>query len=164
MQLQSTQYAAFGGSLYFSICHTPALSNLIFAVNDESPVFGGLHHCGVLVKSVAASKDFYLNIFGFADESYLRPSTLPYPGAFLKCGAHQIHLMELPNPDEGIIRPSYPGRDRHIALSVNSVDLLKRRLDRFGVKNSVSSSGRKALFCRDLDDNGFEFVEDPSVV
>ena len=71
--------------------------------------FGGVNHCGILVTNTAASLDFYTNIFGFTDESETRPVTLPYPGAFLRCGTSQIHLMELPNPDAASVRPAYPG-------------------------------------------------------
>ena len=121
--------------------------------------YGGLHHCGVLVCDAEKAKQFYIDVFGFTDESYMRPTTLPYPGAFLKCGSNQIHLMQLANPDAGSSRPSYVGRDRHVAISVRGIDSLSRRLARHGIKFSLSSSGRRALFCRDLDENGYEFVE-----
>lgn len=124
------------------------------------PIFGGLHHCGVIVKNTEISKNFYLNVFGFTDVTHLRPNTLPYPGAFIQCGVSQIHLMELPNPDEASIRPAYGGRDRHIAISVNSIELLSKRLASHGLEFKVSSSGRSALFCRDPDGNAYEFVED----
>ena len=75
--------------------------------------YGGLHHCGILVRDVGESKSFYMvralkhirnthvlsltqytpsthtfsqDVFGFEDESHMRPTTLPYPGAFLKIG------------------------------------------------------------------------------
>ena len=67
--------------------------------------------------------------------------------------------MELPDPDRDSIRPAYPGRDRHVALSVDSVEKLSARLAAREVPHQLSSSGRKALFCRDPDGNGFEFVE-----
>jgi len=125
----------------------------------EEVIYGGLHHCGVLVCDAEVARKFYIDVFGFSDESYMRPSTLPYPGAFLKCGSSQIHLMELSNPDAHSSRPSYVGRDRHIAISIRSIDTLRRRLDRHSVEYSLSSSGRRALFCRDTDQNGYEFVE-----
>lgn len=130
--------------------------------NDQSceeVEYGGLHHCGVLVCDAELAKRFYIDVFGFSDESFMRPTTLPYPGAFLKCGSSQIHLMQLSNPDADSSRPSYVGRDRHIAISLRSIDSLRRRLDRHGIEYSLSSSGRRALFCRDADQNGYEFVE-----
>ena len=131
--------------------------------NDQKIFYGGLNHCGILVKDTNVAKDFFMTIFGFADETHLRPTTLPYPGAFLKCGVHQIHLMELPNPDSASTRPDYVGRDKHIALSINNIDIIKDRLEAINMPYKLSSSGRRALFCRDLDSNGFEFVEDTSL-
>merc|ERR1719231_184042 len=61
--------------------------------------YAGINHCGVLVKDRDASVDFFTNVFGFIDDSHLRPTTLPYPGAFLRCGINQIHLMQLPKPE-----------------------------------------------------------------
>lgn len=67
--------------------------------------YGGLQHAGVLVSNTESAKQFYMDVFGFLDDTHLRPTTLPYPGAFLRCGADQIHLMELPSmdPKEGIL-------------------------------------------------------------
>ena len=62
--------------------------------DDDRPLYGGLHHCGIIVRNATSSKSFYTEVFGFTDESHLRPATLPYPGAFLCCGGStQIHLM-----------------------------------------------------------------------
>jgi hypothetical protein len=44
--------------------------------------YGCVQHAGVLVKNIEKSKDFYLNIFGCIDETYLRPTTLPYAGYY----------------------------------------------------------------------------------
>lgn len=101
-----------------------------------------------------------MTVFGFEDETHMRPTALPYKGAFLKCGTNQqIHLMELPNPDVASTRPAYAGRDHHVAITVNNVDLLAKRLEAAKLPYKLSSSGRRALFCRDIDENGFEFVE-----
>jgi len=104
-----------------------------------------------------------MEAFNFQDETYLRPSTLPYPGAFLRCGISQIHLMQLPSPDPQSGRPEHGGRDRHVALTINNIDLLKTRLEKMNVKYTLSHSGRRALFCRDLDGNAFEFMEDSTI-
>jgi glyoxylase I family protein len=98
---------------------------------------------------------------GMVDESHMRNPKLPYPGAFMGCGANQIHLMELPimDPLEG--RPEHGGRDRHVAVTVKSLDPLVESLDQHGVVYTMSQSGRRALFCRDIDQNAIEFVETP---
>eukprot|EP01038_Epipyxis_sp_PR26KG_P006673 gene6673-9155_t len=156
-----------------SICFafSPCLSLLIssrdnknnFVINAEKLQYGGLNHCGVLVSNTELSKQFYINAFGFIDESHLRPTMLPYPGAFLRCGSSQIHLMELPNPDPISNRPTHAGRDRHVALTINDLDILKSRLDNLNIPYTFSQSGRRALFCRDLDSNGYEFMEDTAL-
>ena len=125
--------------------------------------YGGLHHCGILVSDVEQSKAFFMEVFGWEDESHLRPKTLPYPGAFLKIGPNQIHLMQLPNPDPTTGRPEHGGRDRHTALTVNNIDVIKDRLESRGMTFTMSMSGRRALFCRDRDGNAFEFMEDVSL-
>lgn len=122
--------------------------------------YGGIQHCGVLVSDVDRSKNFYMTVFGFTDDSFLRPATLPYPGAFLRVGNDQIHLMGLPNPDPTSGRPDHGGRDRHIAFTVNNIDTIVEKLKEKEIKYTLSMSGRRALFCRDPDGNAFEFVED----
>lgn len=129
----------------------------------DSPIsemkYGGIHHCGVLVSDVEKSKIFYMDVFGFSDDTHMRPLTLPYPGAFLRVGSDQIHLMGLPNPDPTDGRPDHGGRDRHVALTVNNIDFIMSRLEKRSINYTLSKSGRRALFCRDLDGNAFEFVE-----
>ncbi len=127
-------------------------------------VYGSVDHVGIIVKDVNQSVNFFVKVLGFLDETErFRPKSLNFPGAFLRVGYNQIHLMQIPNPDELSVRPAYPGRDRHIAISVNHIHLLQDRLESNGIAYHLSSSGRKALFCRDLDGNAFEFVEIPTV-
>ena len=57
-------------------------------------------------------------------------------------------------------RPSHGGRDRHVAITINNIDNLKFKLESRGIQYTLSQSGRRALFCRDLDGNAYEFMED----
>ena len=127
-------------------------------------VYGGLQHCGILVRDTEKSKKFFMEVLDFIDDTHLRPTTLPFKGAFLKFGTDQIHLMELPNPDPINNRPTHAGRDRHIALTINNIDIIKQRLDARGIEYTMSQSGRRALFFRDLDANGFELIEDTGLL
>ena len=138
-------------------------SALLSSAGSGEMVYGGLQHCGILVADTEASKQFYTEVFGFEDESHLRPTKLPYPGAFLRLGPDQIHLMELPNPDPTEGRPEHGGRDRHVALTINNIDFIVERLRQRAHAYTLSKSGRRALFTRDLDGNAFEFVEDSSL-
>lgn len=110
-----------------------------------------------------SSKNFYLRTLGFEDDTHMRPSTLPFPGAFVRGGAQQIHLMELPNPDPTRGRPEHGGRDRHVAFTVENIEPLLERLTEGGVPYTMSKSGRRAVFCRDPDGNALEFMEERSV-
>mmetsp|Transcript_37420 Transcript_37420/g.38103 ORF Transcript_37420/g.38103 Transcript_37420/m.38103 type:complete len:159 (-) Transcript_37420:123-599(-) len=125
--------------------------------------YGGVHHAGILVSDTQKSKEFFIKVLGFEDDSHLRPSKLPYPGAFLRCGQDQIHLMELPSMDPKEGRPEHGGRDRHVAFTVNNIDILKEQLASVNMTYTMSMSGRRALFCRDIDGNAFEFMEDVNI-
>lgn len=117
-----------------------------------------LLHAGLLVSDLTSAKAFYETLIGLQPSPH-RPE-LPYPGEWYDLGGgQQLHLMGLPNPDAGAMRPEHGGRDRHIAFGVKDMAALKARFDAAGVRYSVSKSGRAALFCRDPDANTLEFVE-----
>jgi catechol 2,3-dioxygenase-like lactoylglutathione lyase family enzyme len=100
---------------------------------------------------------FYESVLGLTPYPH-RPD-LPYPGEWYDLGGgQQLHLMQLPNPDAGSVRPEHGGRDRHIALGVKDMAALRARLDAARVSFTASQSGRSALFCRDPDMNTLEFV------
>jgi glyoxylase I family protein len=145
--------------------------------DTAGPVYGGLAHLGVLVADTERSLRFYRDVLGMEDETSLRNSKLPFPGAFVRAGAQQIHIMEygnagIPeNPDHFGVpargedplaqRPEHAGRDRHVALTIQDLAPLKQALADAGVAYTMSKSGRAALFCHDPDGNGLEFVETP---
>ena len=124
---------------------------------DIQPAITGLLHAGLLVSDLTTARVFYESVLGLV--RLPRPD-LPYPGEWYALNAHQqLHLMQLPNPDQASIRPMHGGRDRHIALGVTDLSPLKARLDAANVAYTLSRSGRTALFCRDPDSNTLEFVE-----
>jgi glyoxylase I family protein len=117
----------------------------------------GLDHVSVLVQDTRRSLDFYRSVIGLEVDAG-RPD-LGYPGAWLRAGAHAIHLIQMPNPDP-VARPPPPrGHHRHIALRVSDLTALRFRLEVSGIPHTVSRSGRKAVFCRDPDGNALEFIE-----
>ena len=111
-------------------------------------------HAGLLVDDTDRSLKFYQGVLGLELEA-TRPD-LGYPGAWLRVGQQQLHLLELPNPDPVA---AHGGRDRHLALRIADIDELCRALDAAGIAYSQSKSGRRALFCRDPDGNALEFIE-----
>ncbi|MGD0959041.1 MAG: VOC family protein [Methylomonas sp.] len=117
-----------------------------------------LHHASLIVADTEASLKFYRDIIGL--QPIERPE-LGFPGAWLAVGSQQIHLLELPNPDPTSGRPEHGGRDRHVAMHVDSIAALRETLENAGVAYTSSISGRKALFCRDRDGNALEFIERP---
>ncbi len=117
-----------------------------------------LLHASFLVSDLAKSRAFYEGVLELVPDAS-RPD-LGFPGLWYSVGAgQQIHLMRLPDPEAGLARPAHGGRDRHVALAVDSLDELALRLNTAGVATTISRSGRRALFCRDPDGNALEFVE-----
>ena len=120
-------------------------------------LISGIHHVSLIVADTNRSLRFYRDLLGLNVDAS-RPD-LGYPGAWLRVGGQQVHLLELPNPDATEGRPAHGGRDRHLAMGVPDLDELAGRLSQAGVAYSLSRSGRRALFCRDPDANALEFVE-----
>jgi glyoxylase I family protein len=115
-----------------------------------------IHHVSVIVADTARALSFYQGILGLELEPSRPP--LAFPGAWLKIGDQQIHLLELPNPDPVEGRPEHGGRDRHLAVLVNDLDALLARLDAAGIVYTRSRSGRAAAFCRDPDGHAIELI------
>lgn len=116
-----------------------------------------LHHVSLVVADTRESLAFYQSVLGLETDD-ARPN-LGFPGAWLKVGGHQIHLLEVPNPDPVAGRPEHGGRDRHTAFSVEALAPYVARLQAAGIPYTMSKSGRKALFCRDPDGNACELIE-----
>lgn len=53
--------------------------------------------------------------------------------------------------------------DRHLAVTVRDLQPLIRSLEVHDRPYTMSKSGRRAVFTRDLDMNAIEFVEDVNV-
>ncbi|QSA96719.1 VOC family protein [Methylococcus sp. EFPC2] len=115
-----------------------------------------LHHASVLVSDLPRARAFYEGVLGLTPSPKRPP--LAYDGAWYEIGEQQVHLIALPSPEAGLVRPAHGGRDRHTALLVRDFDGLRAHLDALGVKYTVSVSGRRALFCRDPDDNALEMI------
>lgn len=116
-----------------------------------------LHHVSLLVADTRRALQFYHGILGLSLDGD-RPD-LGFPGAWLRIGGQQIHLLELPSPDPSSGRPEHGGRDRHVAFAVSDLARYQARLDAAGISCTHSRSGRRALFCRDPDGNACELIE-----
>ena len=117
-----------------------------------------LHHVSLIVVDLKKSLVFYNKVLGLEIDP-ARPD-LGYPGAWLTLpDQQQIHLMQLDNPDKDSVRPEHGGRDHHVAFAVTSIAQISESLLELEIPFTLSKSGRKALFCRDLDGNALEFIE-----
>jgi catechol 2,3-dioxygenase-like lactoylglutathione lyase family enzyme len=116
-----------------------------------------LHHASLVTSNLEAARAFYEGIL----ELKVNPDrpNFAYGGIWYDIGEQMIHLLAVPNPDAGVVRPAHGGVDRHTALLVDDLDVLMARLEQAGIAYSLSKSGRRALFCRDPDDNALEFIE-----
>ena len=117
----------------------------------------GILHTTFLTTDLTGSRAFYEGVLGLKPNPD-RPA-MSYDGVWYDVAPNQqIHLMLLPNPEAGLQRPVHGGRDRHVALAVSDIAKLIERLERAGIAYTLSSSGRRALFCRDPDGNALEFI------
>ena len=117
----------------------------------------GILHATFLTSDLARSRGFYEEVLGLRAIKD-RPQ-LGYDGVWYDIApGQQIHLMLLPDPETGLQRPVHGGRDRHVSLAVAGFDELTARLEQAGIAYTRSSSGRRALFCRDPDSNALEFI------
>ena len=116
-----------------------------------------INHVSLLVADTDRALDFYHGMLGLSiDDS--RPA-LDFPGAWLKVGDGQIHLLELLKSGAPEERPEHGGRDAHLAMNVVDLDKVVHALETAGIAYTQSRSGRKALFCRDPDGNALELIE-----
>lgn len=117
-----------------------------------------LLHAGLLVSDLETAAEFYEQALGLSRAE--RPD-LGFEGIFYALeDGQQIHLMRLDNPYAGCELPAHGGRDRHLALGVESLADIRTRLDDGGIPYTLSKSGRAALFCRDPDGNAIELCEE----
>ena len=116
-----------------------------------------INHVSLLIADTRCSLDFYHGVLGLPiDDS--RPK-LDFPGAWLKVGDGQIHLLELLEAEQPADTEKPGSRDHHLAMNIADLDAVIQALQAVGVTYTHSRSGRKAIFCRDPDGNALELIE-----
>jgi len=116
-----------------------------------------LLHVGLIIADMAKASAFYEGILGLQPD--VRPH-LGFEGLFYDLGeGQQLHLMCIANPYTDCSQPKHGGRDRHVALAVKDLNVIRQRLDAYEVDYTMSKSGRAALFCHDADGNAIELCE-----
>lgn len=85
----------------------------------------GIHHVSINVKDVDQALAFYVDVLGL--ELLPRPD-LGFPGAWLKAGDQEIHLLGI---DSGA-----PVKEQHFAFSVENAESVRASLLQAGVEAS----------------------------
>ncbi len=119
----------------------------------------GIHHATFLTSDLALARIFYEEVLGLQADD--RRPLMSFDGVWYDVApGQQIHLMALPDAEAGVQRPAHGGRDRHVALTVTDMAQLIARLEDAAISYTLSRSGRRALFCRDPDQNALEFISE----
>ena len=92
-----------------------------------------VHHIAVIVSDYARSKTFYCDVLGFTlmDEFY-REERDSWKGDLALNGQYTLELFSFPTPPARTSRPEACGL-RHLAFSVEDIDLAMASLRRAGV-------------------------------
>lgn len=112
----------------------------------------GVHHVSINVTDTAAAVAFYTDVLGLTLRSD-RPD-FPFDGAWLDLGEQQVHLLEMPKPDE---------RGQHFAIHVADLDATVAELRGTGVEVSDPKpvGPNRQAFLRDPSGNLVELAELP---
>ncbi|MDB9313172.1 VOC family protein [Spirulina sp. CS-785/01] len=112
-------------------------------------------HTAILVSDLNQAKSFYEGIL----ELNQAERNLNFPGEWYQVGDYQIHLMVNEAVEPKTYNEEKWGRNAHLALQIQDLAPLKRRLTEHNIPFQMSSSGRAALFVKDPDGNIIEVNE-----
>ena len=112
-------------------------------------------HTAILVSDLAPAEQFYGGVLGLSKIN----RRLNYPGAWYELGEIQVHLIEDKDFVPQLQNPAKWGRNPHLALAVENLEVAKAHLTAQGCELQLSASGRAALFTQDPDGNVIELTE-----
>ncbi len=112
-------------------------------------------HTAILVTDLAKAEAFYGQLLGLEKVD----RQLKYPGVWYQLGDYQIHLIVDEQTDDTLQNPEKWGRNPHIALAVENLEIAKTALTEAGYPLQLSASGRAALFTQDPDGNVIELTQ-----
>ena len=113
-------------------------------------------HTAILVSDLAKAAEFYGEILGL---SLAANRTAKFPGTWYQIGNHQIHLIVHPNYASKLYNQEKWGRNPHLAMIVDNLEVAKKRLQDRGYQIQRSASGRAAIFTQDPDGNIIELSQ-----
>ncbi len=121
-----------------------------------------LNHSAIVVENFEKSFEFYERVLGF--ERLPRPP-FGIDGAWYKCGANQVHVIENNNGNHELDYPNGNNpTERHMALAVENLAEVQAALDEMGmvydkVDMTVGDTTIHAIYVKDPDGNTFEVRE-----
>lgn len=120
-----------------------------------------LHHVSIITADLGISLPFYREVFGL--DEIPRPD-FPIRGAWLGCGALQIHLVE---HREGTFRkrPMIDRNDWHFAFRTDDVEAVIEHLTALGFREDVPDDDPKHLLVFRTGSAGFPqiYLRDPDL-
>ena len=112
-------------------------------------ISSGIHHVSINVKDVDSAVAFYVGLLEL--EQLDRPD-LGFPGAWLKSGDQEVHLLD--------IESDAPPKEQHFAFRVEDLDKVIEHLEQRNIKvsqpNEITGVCRQAL-AHDPSGNMVEF-------
>jgi glyoxylase I family protein len=131
-----------------------------------------LNHVNIVVKDVEASKRFYCHVLGMEDVP--RHPSFTFPGAWLRSGGAEIHLIQESVATHAPGDLSYAVAEstdkdlafsRHFSLVIDDTDALVKRLQAHDVAIAFGPverlGGLVQTYCYDLDGHLIEFTQNP---
>ena len=112
-------------------------------------------HAAIIVSNLERSSWFYGTVLGLP----VMDRPLNFPGIWYQVGSCQIHLILNTNAKDDRVNLDQWGRNRHLALAVDTLADYQTRLERHGCSIQLSASGRSALFTADPDGNVIELTQ-----
>lgn len=113
-------------------------------------------HTAILVSDLAKAEDFYGNILGLLPAANRSAN---FPGIWYQVGNYQIHLIVRQDYTNEPCNKEKWGRNPHLALEVDNLELAKTTIQEQGYPIQLSASGRAAFFTQDPDGNIIELSQ-----
>jgi len=131
-----------------------------------------LNHVNMVVKDVEASKRFYCEVLGMEDVP--RHPSFTFPGAWLRSGSAELHLIQESVATHAPGDLSYAvaattdkdlAFSRHFSLVIDDTDALVKQLQAHDVDIAFGPverlGGLVQTYCYDLDGHLIEFTQNP---
>ncbi|MGD8473609.1 MAG: VOC family protein [Anaerolineae bacterium] len=132
-----------------------------------------LNHVNMVVRDVEASKRFYCDVLGMEDVP--RHPSFTFPGAWLRSGSAEIHLIQEDVATHAPGDLSYAAAaitdkdlafSRHFSLVIDDTDALVEQLQALDVDIAFGPverlGGLVQTYCYDLDGHLIEFTQSPT--